>query len=101
MSDDPWHRPIMSYAIARAPVRPEDVLRDVLQLPLDRQDKPALSRVRSILRREGWVSFNVRSGKTTYRAWRPSSIADDTDSPPPRSAADTTDFDGDEPALLN
>lgn len=101
MSDDPWHGPVLRYAEARHPVRAEDVLRDVLQIPLDRQDKPALGRVRSILRREGWVSCSVRSGKSVHRAWRPSSIADDTDSPPPRPAADTTDFDGDEPALSN
>ncbi len=100
-SDDPWREAIMSYANARNEVRPEDVLRDVLAVPLDRQDKPMSARVRSIFRAEGWVTCTRWTGRKNVRVWRPPSVADDPGPPPAHNGADTPQWDDEGPDLLN
>jgi predicted P-loop ATPase len=100
-SDDPWREAIMSYANARNEVRPEEVLRDVLAVPLDRQDKPMSARVRSIFRAEGWVTCTRWTGRKNVRVWRPPSVADDPGPPPAHNGADTPQWDDEGPDLLN
>lgn len=89
---DPWEEAVLYYASQRSEVRPDEVLRDALNKPLDIQDKGHIARVRAILRMNGYVSVNEwRNGKVV-RVWRPQKVK-----LPPMTQA--TMLDDDEAAL--
>lgn len=89
---DPWEEAVLYYASQRSEVRPDEVLRDALNKPLDIQDKGHIARVRAILRMNGYVSVNEwRHGKVV-RVWRPQKVK-----LPPMTQA--TMLDDDEAAL--
>lgn len=73
LPEDPWRDPITAWLAGRGTgsVRMADVLHMALGLPRERQDLPAQKRAGTVLRAMGWARHKVRSGSTTYWAWRP------------------------------
>jgi predicted P-loop ATPase len=73
---DPWTERVLNYAMQRSFVRPEEMLgNQLLELTTDKQDDRAVSRVRSILRRAGFVSTVKWENGRSIRVWRPSRIS--------------------------
>lgn len=68
---DPWEDAVLYYAGQRSEVRPDEVLRDALNKPLDMQDKGHVARVRAILRMNGYVSMSKWEHGKVVRVWRP------------------------------
>lgn len=76
LPEDPWHDPITAWLAGRGTgsVRMADVLHLALGLPRERQDRPAQKRAGTVLRAMGWTRHKMRSGSTTYWAWRPEGL---------------------------
>lgn len=79
MARDAWHDVVIGYASRFEEVRPEQILREALDVPIDRTDNAAIQRVRSILRSEGWVRKTARLHGSYVKVWRRPSVADDSD----------------------
>jgi len=52
---DPWDSAVIGYAESRLYVRIEDIMSDVLSMPLDRHDNQSAKRIRSILKGAGYI----------------------------------------------
>jgi len=52
---DPWETAVLGYAASRTYVRVEDIMSDVLSMPLDRHDNQSAKRIRSILKGAGYI----------------------------------------------
>jgi predicted P-loop ATPase len=61
--EDPWYEVIANYINSRQTLRASEILTDVLQIPIERQDKRAQMRVTDILRSLGWQKRHTRQGK--------------------------------------
>jgi predicted P-loop ATPase len=61
--EDPWHEIIANHVNSRQSLRTSEILTDVLQIPIERQDRRAQMRVADILRSLGWAKRHTRQGK--------------------------------------
>jgi predicted P-loop ATPase len=80
---DPWEQAIREFLIGRFETSIEELLKDAVKLPLDRQDHAAALRVGAVLRHLGWTRHQTRtpSGERPYVFRRypdPTPDADDT-----------------------
>ncbi len=62
-ADDPWQEAIADYCKDKQDLRTGEILTDLLQIPLERQDRRAQMRVADILRSLGWTKKHIRNGK--------------------------------------
>jgi len=62
-AEDPWHEVIADYVSDKHDLRTGEILTDLLQIPLERQDRRAQMRVADILRCLGWTKRHSRQGK--------------------------------------
>lgn len=66
---DPWEDRVLEFAVAQKRVRPEDVLLQALNVPMDRLTKQNEMRVAAILRRAGHVRVQARVNGRVTRFW--------------------------------
>jgi predicted P-loop ATPase len=70
---DPWEKPIRHWITGRTHTSCEEILKDVLHLPIDRQDQRAANRVAACLRALDWERYRLGKsiGDGTKRGdWR-------------------------------
>ncbi len=62
-ADDPWEEPVTRYVEFFSQAKMFDILKDGLDIPIERHDRRSQDRVATILRNLGWVKIHTRSGK--------------------------------------
>ena len=66
---DPWTPRVLNWLGTMPWTTPEEVLRGAIEMPLERQDKGHVARVRSILRHAGWTGAQRWEGGRNVRVW--------------------------------
>lgn len=66
---DPWEAQVLAYAKQQNIVRTADILRDVLEMALERRDRKAEMRIAAILRRNGYFPDQRRVDGEKCRFW--------------------------------
>ncbi len=62
-ADDPWEEPVSNYVEFFNTVKMIDILKNGLDIPLERHDRRTQDRVSTILRNLGWAKVHTRNGK--------------------------------------
>lgn len=62
-ADDPWEEPVTKFVEFHTQIRMFDILKDGLDIPIERHDRRSQDRVATILRNLGWAKVHTRTGK--------------------------------------
>lgn len=62
-ADDAWEEPVTNYIEHFTTIKMVDILKNCLEIPLERHDRKSQDRVSNILRNLGWVKVHTRTGK--------------------------------------
>lgn len=62
-ADDPWEEPVTMYIEYFSTVKMIDILKNGLDIPLERHDRRSQDRVATIMRNLGWVKTHTMNGK--------------------------------------
>jgi predicted P-loop ATPase len=62
-ADDPWEEPVTRFVEFFTQCRMFDILKDGLDIPIERHDRRSQDRVATILRNLGWSKIHTRNGK--------------------------------------
>jgi len=62
-ADDPWEEPVTRFVEFFTQCRMFDILKDGLDIPIERHDRRSQDRVATILRSLGWTKIHTRNGK--------------------------------------
>jgi len=62
-ADDPWEEPVSNFVEFLNQTKMHDILKDGLDIPIERHDRRAQDRVATILRNLGWVKTHTMNGK--------------------------------------
>jgi predicted P-loop ATPase len=62
-ADDPWEEPVTSYVEFFSTVKMIDILKNGLDIPIERHDRRSQDRVATILRNLGWAKIHTMNGK--------------------------------------
>lgn len=62
-ADDAWEEPVTNYVEHFTTIKMVDILKNCLEIPLERHDRKSQDRVSNILRNLGWVKTHTMSGK--------------------------------------
>lgn len=62
-ADDAWEEPVTNYIEHFTTIKMVDILKNCLEIPLERHDRKSQDRVSNILRNLGWVKVHTMHGK--------------------------------------
>lgn len=62
-ADDAWEEPVTNYVEFFTTIKMVDILKNCLDIPLERHDRKSQDRVATILRNLDWVKVHTRTGK--------------------------------------
>lgn len=62
-ADDAWEEPVTNFVEHFTTMKMVDILKNCLEIPLERHDRKSQDRVSNILRNLGWVKVHTRTGK--------------------------------------
>ena len=62
-ADDAWEEPVTNFVEHFTTMKMVDILKNCLEIPLERHDRKSQDRVANILRNLGWVKVHTRNGK--------------------------------------
>jgi predicted P-loop ATPase len=62
-ADDAWEEPVTNFVEHFTTMKMVDILKNCLEIPLERHDRKSQDRVSNILRNLGWVKVHTRNGK--------------------------------------